>query len=88
MTSLAETMVSDPALQLARHDWRITSMPPSLSLRQGIAGELLAAVMVEDLGILLRDFLQRLQAIGREARRDDGNSLHALLGQRSTVLSV
>ena len=43
-------------------------MPSALSLRQGISGEVLAAGVVEIFGILAGDLLQRLEAIGREAR--------------------
>ncbi len=56
-------------------------MPGSLSFRQGMKRELLAAIVLEDLGIFLRDFFQRFQAIGRESGSDDGDAPHAFPGQ-------
>jgi len=41
----------------------------------------LTAVLAEDCGILDRDLLQRLQAIGREARRDHRDRLDPALRQ-------
>ena len=46
----------------------ITAMPASLSLRQGIAAKFFPPAMVKNLRILARDFLQRFEAIGGEAR--------------------
>ena len=43
-------------------------------------GKLLAAMMLENLGIFLRNFLQRFQAIGRKAGRDDGDAPHTQRG--------
>src|SRR5688572_9207883 len=40
-------------------------------IETGDVAEPLAAMFKEDLPVLLRDLLQRLQAIGDEARRDD-----------------
>ncbi len=56
-------------------------MPGSLSFRQGISGKLLAAIVLEDLGVFLRDFFQRLQAIGGETGRHHGDAAHAVLRQ-------
>ena len=44
----------------------------------GNGGKLLAAIVLEYLGILLRDLLQRLQAIGGEAGGHDGNAFHPI----------
>src|SRR4029077_12111611 len=44
-------------------------------------GEFLSAMLEEDLFILLRDLFQRLDAIGDEARRQDGDTFDALAGQ-------
>src|SRR2546430_15152648 len=44
-------------------------------------GEIVSAVMAENLGVLARDLLERLQAVGREARRHHREILHAALGE-------
>src|SRR5262249_1956292 len=44
--------------------------------------EILAAIAVKDMSVLARDLLERLQTVGREAGRDDGEALHAALGER------
>ena len=36
----------------------------------------------EDLAILPVEFLQRFEAIGGKARRDEGDALHAAFGER------
>src|SRR3712207_7942616 len=45
------------------------------------SGEVLAAVVHEDLAVLAVELFERLQAVGREARRHDRDALHAALGQ-------
>src|SRR4029077_11378984 len=50
-------------------------------VQAGNVGELLAAMMFENLGIFLRDFLERLQAVGRKPGRYDRNPPHTVLGQ-------
>ena len=68
------------------HDERIQHLNPALQFTQhqlpdhvhaGLAvvqardeGKLLAAIVLENLGVFLRDLFQRLQAVGDEARTD------------------
>src|SRR5262245_42843720 len=72
---------SNPALKLAQHE-----LADDVDAGFGVVeardrGKLLAAMVPENLGILLRDLFQRLQAVGGEAGRDHGQSFHALLRQ-------
>jgi len=43
---------------------------------------MLAAIMLEDLAVLAVEFLERLEAIRREAGRDHGEALHAGFRER------
>ena len=72
---------SNPALQLAQHE-------PADDVHAGIAvvetgncGKFLAAIMLENLGILLRDLLQRFQAIGGKSGHDHCDASHAVLSE-------
>ena len=43
--------------------------------------ELFAAMMLEYLGVFLRDLFQRLQTVGGEAGSHHGNALHTIFRQ-------
>ena len=81
-------LLTDPALKLAQHQLADHVHAGIAVVQAGNGGKLLAAIVPEDLGILLRDLLQRLQAIGREAGRDDGNARTPSFASCSMVLSV
>src|SRR5271154_5963721 len=72
---------SNPALQLAQYKLADHIHARFAVVKAGDRGELLAAIMLEDLGIFLRDLFQRLQAIGGEAGRDHGNAAHTIFGE-------
>ena len=63
-------------------------MPEVAVVEAGDGEEIAAAMFLEDMRVLDRDFFQRFQAIGREAGRDHGEILDAFLGQGFTVSSV
>ena len=67
-----------PALKLAQHELADDVHAGIAVVKAGNRGKLLAAIMLEDLGVFLRDLLQRLQAIGGEAGGDDGDALHTI----------
>src|SRR6266702_4911249 len=72
---------SDPALQLAQHERPDHVHAGIAVIEAGDRGKLLAAIVLEYLGILPRDLLQRLQAISGEARRHHRDAAHAFLGE-------
>src|SRR4051794_41004822 len=72
---------SDPALKLAQHQRADHVHAGCAVVETGYRGKLLAAIVLENLGILLRDLLQRLQAVSGKARRHHRDAAHALLGQ-------
>src|SRR5262245_27384603 len=74
-------MVSDPTFQLAQHDLRDHLHTWRTVVEAGYRGEILSAVLLEDVRVLDRDLLQRLEAVGGEARRDDREVLRAALGE-------
>src|SRR5882724_7491663 len=73
--------LSNPALQFAQHELADHVHAGLGVVQAGNEGELLAAIVLEDLGVLLRDFFQRLEAIGRKSGGDDGDAPHAFPGQ-------
>ena len=70
-----------PALKLAQHELADHVHAGLGIVEAGDRGELLAAIVFEDLCVFLRDLLQRLQAIGGEAGRDHRDALDAVLGE-------
>src|SRR5205085_6061179 len=72
----------DPALKFAPHDVIDHAHAGFAVIQAGNGGEILSAVMVKNLRILARDFLQRFQAIGSKARRDTCEVFYAACGQR------
>ena len=76
-----------PALQLAQNQLPDYVHAWIAVVQAGNGGEGLTAVVLEYLGIFLRDLFQRFQAIGRKAGRDDGQTLHAVFGQLPDRLS-
>src|ERR1700677_1278701 len=72
---------SDPALKLAQHQLANHVHAGVAVVEAGDRRELLTAIVLKYLGVLLRDFFQRFQAIGGEAGRDDGDAAHAVLGK-------
>src|SRR5919112_1442319 len=70
-----------PAFELPLHD--VADHPHAILavVEAGQVGELLAAVVHEDLAILPIELLEGFEAVGREARRDDRHALDAALGQ-------
>src|SRR6202041_2233736 len=72
---------SDPALKFAQHQLTDHVHAGVAVVQAGDCRELLAAIVPEDLGVLLRDFFQGFQAIGGEPGRDDGDAAHAVLGE-------
>jgi len=57
-----------PALELAQHQLADDVHAGVAIVQTGNRGKLLAAVVLEDLGVFLRDFFQRFQAIGPKIR--------------------
>src|SRR3954466_9393258 len=72
---------SNPTLQLSQHELAYHVHARVAVIEAGNEGKLLTAVVLEDLGVFLRDFLQSLQAIGGETRRQHADPAHALLAQ-------
>ena len=70
---------SYPALKLAQHELADHIHATLAVIEARNEGKLFAAMVFEDLGVFLRDFFQRFQAIGRESRRDNGNAPHAIV---------
>src|SRR5436305_1607669 len=73
---------SDPSLQLAQHDMRDHRHALLAVIEARDGGEVLAARMMEVLGVLARDLLQGFQAVRRKTRRDDRKVLYATRRQR------
>src|SRR5215210_2352480 len=73
---------SDPALELALDDVADDAHALVAVVEAGQIGESLAAVRLEIVPVLAVELLQRLEAIGREAGRDDREALDAALRQR------
>src|SRR4051794_19936349 len=71
----------DPALELAQHQRSDHIHAGVAVVEAGNRGKLLAAIVLEDLGILLRDLLQRLEAVGGKTRRDHRDAARALFRQ-------
>src|SRR5262249_14608266 len=63
---------SNPTLELAQHELADNGHAGVAVVQAGDGGKMLAAIVPEDLSILLRDLFQRLQAIGGKAGRDHG----------------
>ena len=61
----------DPALQLALDNVQQHADAAIAVVEAGDEGEVLAAMLKEDLLVLLGDLFERLEAIGGEARRDE-----------------
>src|ERR1700733_10559909 len=76
-----KSQLSNPALKFAQNQLTDHVHAGVAVVQAGNRCELLAAIVPEDLGVLLRDFLQRFQAIGGEPGRDDGDAAHAVLGE-------
>src|SRR5262249_46657085 len=70
-----------PAFQLALDHMQEHADAAVAVVEAGDEGEVLAAVLEKDLLVLLGDLLERLEAIGGKARRDDGKPLHAVACQ-------
>src|SRR5262245_7886960 len=73
---------SDPAFKLAPDHAHEHGDAVIAVVEAGDVAELLAAVIEEDLLVLHGDFAERLDAIGGEAGRDDGDPLHSVARQR------
>ena len=76
-----KTITRAQAEKLAQHQLADDVHAGIAVVQAGDEGKLLAAIVPENLGIFLRDFLQRLQAIGGEAGGYDGNALHPIFRQ-------
>ncbi len=73
---------SHPAGKLARNEVADHGHAGLRIVETGNGREIPPAMAAEDVGILDRDLFQRLQAVGGEARRDDGEVLHTTARQR------
>src|ERR1700731_2212884 len=71
----------DPALKLAQHQLADDVHAGVAVVEAGDRGKLLAALVLEDLGVFLGDLFQRFQAIGGKAGHHDGDAAHAILRQ-------
>src|SRR6185437_12802260 len=78
---ISDKYLSEPALKFAQHQLTYYIHARLAVVETGDRGKLLAAIVLEDLGVFLRDFLQRLEAVGGETRRHHGDAAHAVLGQ-------
>ena len=67
--------------QFAAHDRLDDAEAAGAVVQAGDAGEFLAAAVVEVFGVLAADLLDRLEAVGREARRHHGEPFHAAGGE-------
>src|SRR5947209_3920068 len=72
---------SNPALQLPQHELAYHVHAGFAVIEAGDEGKLLAAIVLEDLGILLRNLFQSLKAIGGETRREHRDPAHTRLAQ-------
>src|SRR5687767_469497 len=70
-----------PPLQLALDDVRDHAHAVRAVVEARQIGELLAAMLHEDVAVLHVELLQRLETVGREAGRHDGQALHPALGK-------
>src|SRR5712664_3021255 len=73
---------SKPPRELALDQAADQSHPALGIVEAGNGGKTLAAGVAEDFGVLHRDLLERLQAIGRKAGHHDGEILDARSRQR------
>src|SRR5712671_5671543 len=76
---IVKSNLSNPALQLAQHQLADHIHAGIRVVQAWDESELLAAIVLEDLGVFLRNLFQRLEAIGGESRRHHGNAFHAIL---------
>src|SRR5580692_7146692 len=72
---------SDPPLKFAQNQLADHVHAGVAVVQAGDRREPLAAMMPENLGVLLRDFFQRFQAIGGEAGHHDRDAAHAIAGE-------
>src|SRR5665213_2477466 len=73
---------SNPAFEFAQYHFLDNCHAAWGVVETGNGREVLAARVLENLGILHGDFLQSLQAVSRNPRSDDGDGFYAALGQR------
>src|SRR5229473_2332802 len=71
----------NPALKFAQHQLPDDVHAGIAVVQAGDSGKLLAAIVLEDLGVFLRDLFERFQAIGGETGHHDGDAAHAVLCQ-------
>src|SRR6266498_5143133 len=71
----------DPAFQFTQRHLPDHQHAGRAVVEAGNRHEILAAVLAEDMRVLDRDLLERLEAIGGEARRDHRDALDAALGE-------
>src|SRR5438067_197913 len=76
-----ETEASYPALKLAQHQLADHVHPGVAVVQAWNEAKLLAAVVLEYLGVFLRNFFQRFQAIGGKTGSNDRDTAHAVLCQ-------
>src|SRR5438876_2313593 len=76
---IVKSSLSNPALKLAQHQLADHVHTGFAVVQARDEGKLLAAIVLEDLGVFLRDLFQRLQAIGGETGRDHRDAAHAFL---------
>ena len=74
-------MVSNPTFQLPQRDLRDHLHAGRAVVEAGDRREILPAVLLEDVRVLDRDLLQRLETVGGEAGRDHRQVLHAAPGE-------
>src|SRR5436190_1679509 len=74
-----ETEASCPALKLAQNKLADHVHPGLAVVQAWNEGKLLATIVLEYLGVFLRNFFQRFQAIGGKTGSDDRDTAHAVL---------
>src|SRR5262245_14154949 len=72
---------SHPALELAQSELPDHQHAGRAVVEAGNGGEIRAALLLEDVRVLDRDLLERLETVGGKAGRDHHQVLHPLLGQ-------
>src|SRR5262245_13102469 len=78
----AQPAASHPALQLAQGDMPDYQHARITIVKTRDRHKILAAIALEHIGVVDRDLLQGLEAVGREAGCDHGELLDATFGER------